>query len=305
MPPIAATIRCGTNIAGVKRDAFGTQPNLVIRYDLPSARLRPYISAYVVHASNSAEPASEWFLPTDAMISIQLDGAKKTLRTLEDRFDLAPASLVGPTSRAYLVEGRCGVQVSIGLRPLGWMALTKQSADTFCDRAIDLKEVTSDRFVALLMSRVRQINDESSLASALDNVLETLLVHGEEPTFDVDAVYEALTVDHELSIAEITTSLGVSGRKLLNMSKMAFGMSPKLLFRRERFLQGFREVLMSGDLSASVVAKSRYFDGSHFLRDATDFLGTTPRRFIAGGTTLQRATLLAEQAVLTGRATAK
>jgi hypothetical protein len=43
---------------------------------------------------------------------------------------------------------------------------------------------------------------------------------------------------------------------------------------------------------------SSYYDSSHFLRDANTFLGTTPRRFMAQGTTFMIASLIARAAAI-------
>jgi len=128
-----------------------------------------------VHASTGHEPASEWFLPTDAIIRIQLDGGAMTLRTLEGRLDLPCASIVGPTSRAFGTTSHRGVLVSVGIRPLGWTALTERQADAYRGRAVDLNDVTSGRFVTRLLDRLRIVSDESFLASALDEALKPLL----------------------------------------------------------------------------------------------------------------------------------
>ena len=78
----------------------------------------------------------------------------------------------------------------------------------------------------------------------------------------------------------------------------AFGMAPKLLLRRARFLRSFVSLLRSGEPMAYDLIDSSYYDSSHFLRDANTFLGTTPRRFMARGTTFMKTSLVARAAAI-------
>ena len=54
----------------------------------------------------------------------------------------------------------------------------------------------------------------------------------------------------------------------------------------------------SGEPMAYHLIDSSYYDASHFLRDANTFLGTTPRRFMALGTTFMAASIVARGAAI-------
>ena len=74
-------------------------------------------------------------------------------------------------------------------------------------------------------------------------------------------------------------------------------MSPKLVIRRTRLLRAVQDLLLSQKPRMNVDNVPGYFDASHFLRDAIDFLGTTPRQFINEETILLRAGLSMREAV--------
>lgn len=74
--------------------------------------------------------------------------------------------------------------------------------------------------------------------------------------------------------------VGTDSARLRRLALRHFGLTPKLLFRRTRFLRSFLQLWQGGDIENYRAIDQSYFDASHFLRDAYTFLGTTPRRFL-------------------------
>ena len=60
-----------------------------------------------------------------------------------------------------------------------------------------------------------------------------------------------------------------------------FGFAPKRLLRRQRFLDTLGQVRTQPDAKFIALLDERYFDQSHFIRDFREFMGMTPREFLA------------------------
>lgn len=66
--------------------------------------------------------------------------------------------------------------------------------------------------------------------------------------------------------------------------------------RRTRFLRALTAMLIAAEHGDTVPIG--YYDASHFLRDADQFLGVTPLRFLAMPMPYLRAVLRAREAVI-------
>ncbi|WP_375271815.1 hypothetical protein [Sphingomonas sp.] len=294
----AEDLRGGTNRPGIAAAAFAMPPGMAIRYDLPATGLKELISGYAIYGAQSRAEMINWFLPAPAMICILLDAGPVNIAIRNHRFQPAPVSLYGPTSCALRASTTGGIQVGVGLTALGWISLMPGSAGALHNRVVPLDQLLDPAVSAQLLAELTQLDDETRIAATVDRVLAPLFNRQHPHADAVRRFTDLMLVDGVIEIADAAERLALPATTLRRVAIHAFGMPPKLLLRRARFLRSFIALLRSGEPMSYELIDSSYYDSSHFLRDANTFLGTTPRRFMAQGTTFMAASLVARAAAI-------
>lgn len=289
----------GTNSRDVPASVFAMPPGMKMRYDLPDPALAEYLTGYAIYASNDRTPMFNWYLPAPAMISVLVDAGPLTVSVGNHRFGpLDRASFYGPTSRAFRTETAGGIAVGIGLSALGWSRLTARSAGDFHNRVTPLAAVLGGELSARLIEGLDALDDDTFIKPLLDAVLGPLFQRA-HPREELIRAFTALTVtDGVIEMKDVADRLDIPTHELRRMATRHFGMPPKLLLRRARFLRSFISLIRTDGMADYSKIDSSYFDASHFLRDASTFLGTTPRRFVASDTVFLKASLRARAAVI-------
>lgn len=292
-------VRGGTNGNNVSPSAFAMPEGMAMRYDLPDPALSDYLTGYAIYASSDRTPMLNWYLPAPAMISVLVDAGPLTVSIGNHRFGpVDRASFYGPTSRAFRTETHGGIAVGIGLSALGWSRLTARSAGDFHNRVAPLSAALGAELSARLIEGLDALDDDTLIKPLLDEVFGGLFDRP-HPRDALIRAFTALTVtDGVIEMRDVADRLDIPTHELRRMATRHFGMPPKLLLRRARFLRSFIRLITADGLSDYSMIDSSYFDASHFLRDAGTFLGTTPRRFIASDTVFLRASLRARAAVI-------
>ncbi|MBY9063533.1 hypothetical protein K7957_11380 [Sphingomonas yunnanensis] len=291
-------MRGGTNRAGVPAAAFAMPAGLAMRYDLPCDGLRELVSGYATYAAQSRAEMINWFLPAPPMICVLVDAGSVDITVRNHRSRADRVSLYGPTSCAFRAATHGGIQVGIGLTALGWIRLTASSAQGFHNRVLPLEQLLGDAPAAALRDMLDALDQEEAIAPALDAILTPLFAREHRYDDIVRRFTELMLVDGVIEIADAAERLVLPGDALRRVAAQAFGMAPKLLLRRARFLRSFISLLRSRRPMAYELIDSSYYDASHFLRDSHLFLGTTPRRFMAQGTSFLTASLVARSAAI-------
>ncbi|MGU3390028.1 hypothetical protein [Sphingomonas sp. M1A8_2b] len=292
-------VRGGTNSATVPDAAFAMPPGMRMRYDLPDPALAEFVTGYAIYASASPAPMINWYLPAPAMISVLVDAGPLEVSIGNHRFGpLDRASLYGPTSRAFRTETHGGIAVGIGLTALGWARMTARSAGDFHNRVVPLAGVAGPAISTRLTEGLDLLDDDAKIKPLLDSILPSVFRRA-HPREALIRAFGALTVtDGVIEMKDVAERLDIPTHELRRMATRYFGMPPKLLLRRARFLRSFIRLITDAGLNDYSKIDSSYFDASHFLRDAGTFLGTTPRRFVASETVFLKASLRARAAVI-------
>ena len=68
----------------------------------------------------------------------------------------------------------------------------------------------------------------------------------------------------------------MSVRSLERVSKRAFGFTPQLLLRRQRFLRSLAQFMLDPSLKWLSTLDYQYHDQAHFVRDFKRFMGVSP-----------------------------
>ncbi|WP_019515510.1 helix-turn-helix domain-containing protein [Sphingomonas sp. Mn802worker] len=294
----AEDLRGGTNRPGVPASVFAMPPGFSVRYDLPAADLHELVSGYASYGDRNRFELVNWFLPAPPMICVLLDAGPVGIAIRNHRFTPAPVSLYGATGSAFRATTSGGVQVGIGLTALGWVRMFPQPASTFLNRVVPLDQVLAPALVRRLLGELEALTDETQIAPTVDAILLPLFTH-RHPHEDAIRRFTTLMLeDGVIEIADAAERLSLPTTTLRRIATHAFGMPPKLLLRRARFLRSLVKLLGAGETTAFDLIDSSYYDASHFLRDANTFLGTTPRRFMAQDTTFMAASMVARAAAI-------
>lgn len=270
-------------IAAGARDA--AQPDMPagtrVSYFPPAPHLRTAITGYNAYAALSDEPRIDRFLPAPVMICVGVDAGPVTVEIGRHRFDpVATASIYGPTTRPIRITSRGGGMIGIGISPIGWARLSRRAAADIRNRVVPVAGLLGEKLARRLAHDLAATKGVADIAQTLDAILAPLLAkpHPEEPL--LAALGAIIVADGDPDIATVAAMLDIPASKLRRVALRYFGMTPKLLLRRARFLRSFlRDNGLDGAGRHGEIDPS-YFDQSHYLRDAQTFLDTTPRRFL-------------------------
>jgi AraC-like DNA-binding protein len=257
---------------------------VAVRFFMPSAALRPYISTYYLTEVSVPEGqlVRDWLHPEWANLRFAFNdhweaavGAEPLRRT--PHFNAA-----GPTSHAtQFVTGPMRAW-GIGLLPLGWARLVQAGAESFADRFVDgCDEPSFASFAPLLGQIFGPLPDPAEEAARIDSFLLALLEQRPEHEDEakIRAAHGAL-LDTEIgAVGELAERLAISSRSLERLSLKAFGFPPKLLLRRQRFLRSLAQFMLDPSLTWISTLDFHYVDQAHFVRDFRRFMGMSPSAY--------------------------
>ncbi|TKD49997.1 helix-turn-helix transcriptional regulator [Sphingomonas baiyangensis] len=187
------------------------------------------------------------------------------------------ALLFGAQSRPMRVRVR-GPFTTAGFAvlPGAWVGLTGTSAVGMTDQL----RAMGDPLGAAFATAAAATDDPDMTLAALETVAREWVARTDAAVDPIAEAFEALThADPTLPVAAIAARLGVSERTLDRRVQAGFGVSPKLVLRRSRFLDmaAVTRGLAFADLD--VIASLRFYDQSHRTREFRRFAGMTPGQF--------------------------
>ncbi len=257
------------------------------RFFIPSAELSPYISTIyqTEFALKPGEVVRDWLHPEWANVRISDTGSWSSGIGSADFQPLAGIIATGPTSLAthFKVEGPMR-SWGIGLLPLGWLRLLDAPANQYADATTECAPGTPFAHFATLRDLVfGGPGDPAAQAKSIDSFLLQLLSshRPHEDESRVHAAHTTLIDDDVRSVGELAERLGVSSRSLERLSLRAFGFSPKLLLRRQRFLRSLAQFMLDPSLTWIKTLDWHYVDQAHFVRDFRRFMTMSPSEYAA------------------------
>ena len=260
---------------------------VAVRFFMPSPALAPYISTYYLTEVNlpGGEFVEDWLHPEWANLRIS-NNAKWNFALGEGPLEPLPeAILTGPTSIAGHFRLGGGSRVwGIGLLPLGWLRLLGVPASGFVDRTVALAGEPAAAPLAALPETVFGAEpNPAEEAARIDAYLVDLLARSplHEDEQRIRTVHTALIDADIASVGELAGRLTMSSRSLERLSLKAFGFSPKLLLRRQRFLRSLAQFMLDPSLTWIRTLDFHYVDQAHFVRDFRRFMAMGPRSYAA------------------------
>lgn len=254
-----------------------------VRFYRPSDWLRTAVSTFYVLRMEVEAPVEDLLHPEWPNLRL-LQAGQWTL-TFEGKRSVttaAPAALIsGTLSKAALARCGPGVLVGVGLLPAGWAQLTDRSAADHTDQIGPLAALVGEAAADELLCGLAGVTRDEDYCAVLDAwFLKVMTPAAQSSALLVDA-HRAL-VDPELaSVADWARRLGRSTRQLERISLDYFGMSPKRLLRRQRFLRTFAAIRDQPLGAWGRLLDERYADQPQFIREFRYFIGLSPRDYFS------------------------
>jgi AraC-like DNA-binding protein len=259
---------------------------VTVRFFMPSPAVAPYISTYYLtdFAVAEGEQVEDWLHPEWANLRIWDRDASQVAVGAGPLCPAPQMIATGPTSlTGHFIAGRARVW-GIGILPQGWARLVDASAAQFSDRVCDGRsEPAFAQFAPLFGQVFGAAPDPAAEAARIDAYFCELLgrrpPHDDEPK--IRAAHAALMDDNIASVGDLSERLGISPRSLERLSLRAFGFSPKLLLRRQRFLRSLAQFMLDPSLTWIKTLDWHYVDQAHFVRDFRRFMTMSPSAYAA------------------------
>lgn len=256
---------------------------VVTRFFPVSEALRPYCSIiYLTEVDTPPGTRVEDYLHPEWANLRFIDGEPSIAAVGGGAPEPAPHFVVtGPTSQATYFSAGTMRAWGIGILPAGWARFFALPAEDLADRSVDGAVHPAFAAVAPLADRLRQANDVGAAAQMLDDHFAGLLADAPRDDPAIFAAHAALIDDDLTSVTELAAKLGLSERSVERLSRRAFGFSPKLLLRRQRFLRSLARFMLDPSMSWIETLDYHYYDQAQFTRDFQRFMGMSPRVYAA------------------------
>ncbi len=253
---------------------------------MPSEKVAPYISTYYLtdFAVPEGQTVEDWLHPEWANLRIWERAVCSVAIGTEELRPSPQVIATGPTSFAsHFRTGRTRAW-GVGLLPQGWARFVNAHASGHADLTSDANVDPAFARLSPLFGRVFDGSvDPAAEAARIDaffcDLLERCPPHEDEAK--IRAAHTALIDDTVRSVSELSERLGISSRSLERLSLKAFGFSPKLLLRRQRFLRSLAQFMLDPSLTWIKTLDWHYVDQAHFVRDFRRFMTMSPSAYAA------------------------
>lgn len=262
----------------------------------PSPALQNIVARHYVFGAELPETFElvENLLSETAFIRILLKGDWTAAMPDGSWRNSGPILLFGSNSRPFKVRCRGSFEViGIAIRPAGWFSLFDQPADTYTDRMLGLGEVwgeDSDRLLSAVQAASGNI--DRVIATVEEILLARVAARPQvRPDPQMIAFEHLARFDSTRKVTDVCAEIGIAQHALERRCRATFGMPPKRVLRRSRFLD--MASVMRGLFTPDdeVLAGLRYSDQSHLNKEFHEFVGMTPGQFLQTPTPLLTAGL--------------
>ncbi len=261
----------------------------------PSADLAPFVRRHYVFAADLPADFTimDRLLSETAFVRILLHGDWAAQMDGDAWSSAGNTVLFGANAHPLPVRVRGPFKVAgFSIKPGGWSALFQQPANLFTDRMLPLQAswpLVADKMFA----DVAAAADDDGIVAAMEAGVRAQLAQIGKMREDMLITrYESIArLDSAAKVEDVSASLGLSVRQLERRCLHSFGMSPKAVFRRARFLDMAMAMRGFSNPSETQLATLRYFDQSHLNREFRTFVQMTPGQFRKSETPLMTAGL--------------
>lgn len=236
----------------------------------------------------------DFLLAETAFVRVLIKGDWRGSEAPEELSLAGYSMFSGANSRPYKVRLTGSLDnVGIAFRPGGWRGLFEQSHAEFANQVLSLSDLWGALAHQLHNELVEVGTDEQKVAIVEQILTQRLDKVG---TYEVDeamARFERISRrDSTIRIDQAAEQIGLSVRQMERRVKHHFGLTPKAVLRRSRFLDMAAAIRGFSSPSEQLLAELRYSDDSHLNKEFRRFADMTPGQFKDANTPLQTAGLL-------------
>ena len=265
----------------------------------PSDALAPYVKMHYVFSAELPEDFEliDQLLSENAMVRILFRGDWKGRDANGDWYDVGPVPFFGTNSKPFVARVRGPFTVAgMSLRPSGWCSLFDESARDFTDTMLPTQALwgqLADQLWERLSHCTGAAEDDALIIRVMEDVLRQRLDRiGRHAPDRAMRQFEIIARnDSTMPVEDAAKMCGLSARQLERRCNLSFGMTPKAVLRRSRFLDMATAMRGFSTPTEGELAALRYFDDSHLNREFRQFTGMTPKQFKEGSTPLLTAGL--------------
>ena len=186
----------------------------------------------------------------------------------------------GPTSKAARFSISSGRSWGIGLMPLGWSSLFDAPASDHADRIVDgNRDPAFAAFRPLAVALAHSTGDFAEELALIEGHMARQLPARCTNAEAITRINAALVDPDTATVGDLAERVGMNVRSLERLSKRAFGFTPKLLLRRQRFLRSLAQFMLDPSLAWLSTLDYHYHDQAHFSRDFKQFMGMSPSAY--------------------------
>lgn len=184
--------------------------------------------------------------------------------------------LVGQMTGPILISPTGLVQL-LGIRfhPGGTYPFFRIPMDELTDRVVELGSFAGN-LERELLAVSRDLPSLSTKIAAVEDMLVSWLLRGKNDSWLLGLAAKIVDRGGLISVDQLATEAGVSGRQLERRFLREVGVGPKLLCRILRFQQVFRAVECRDVAWAPLAVECGYYDQAHLIRDFNRFAQQTP-----------------------------
>lgn len=262
-----------------------SQPCTVkVRFHSPPPELRRYFTTFYLVEVDLPEggTVTDLLLPEWANLRFHCGGHPHAVTRDGHRMDPTTFPVTGPSSGAVHFTVGATRQWGVGLLPLGWAKFVRTPAGELADIAVDGH--THPAFASFRPLAASLFGPEPDADAELARIAAHFLDRADDPVDDearISAIHAALIDPDVATVADMVARVDVSQRTVERVCHRAFGFSPKLLLRRQRFMRSLAQFVLDPSLKWIGALDGHYHDQAQFVRDFRQFMGMTPRQYAA------------------------
>jgi AraC-like DNA-binding protein len=253
---------------------------LRLDYRMPGWPLRPYLTVHSI-VEDVGQPTVAVLPAMLPNLHIRIAGHSAYSFGDGPPIEAPRVTLIGPTSTSYCIHLSPDlVMLSIGILPLGWMALLRLPAVDCQDLLIDGEDVWGRAAIDRLCDQLAQTRDEARQSALIEAFVGARL----QPTHDRRLSF-ASAIDHwlerspDLCLDQLSETLDVGARHMRRLTMESHGVSPKVLAMKYRALRAATALVMHGAGGRDDSLRA-FADQAHLTRDFRRFVGWTPAAFM-------------------------
>lgn len=255
-----------------------------IRFFAPPEKLRRYFTTFYLLETDVAgdHAVADYLHPEWANLRFHSGAQPRAELRGGSIMEHTPFPVTGPSSTATRFTVGSTRMWGVGLLPLGWAKFICASAADFADIAVDGH--TRAEFAEFRPLAHAVFGDRPDADAELARIATFFLDRLDGPLPDEEriiAIHAALVDPDTHTVADLVARAGCTARTVERICRRAFGFSPRLLLRRQRFMRSLSHFLLDPSLKWIGAMDDHYHDQAQFVRDFRQFMGMRPREYAA------------------------